>query len=60
MNRDVAKYRSMRAEALASMMGMVITKSDDEQINQIFKDTIVFLNETKEHYTAIAVGEEKV
>lgn len=59
MNRQVAKYRAMKAEALASMMEEVTTKCDDDQINQIFQDTITFLNETKDHYTLVSVGEEK-
>lgn len=56
MNKVVAGYRATRAAMLASALMDLKDNADGDAV-EVIEDTVVFLNETMEHYTQIKTGE---
>lgn len=55
MNKTMAGYFAMRANALADALGEV--KGDDDTI-QIIANVVLFLGEIAEYFTKIKTGEK--
>lgn len=55
MNKTMAGYFAMRANALAEALGEV--KGDDDTI-QIIANVVLFLGEITEYFTKIKTGEK--
>lgn len=60
MNKTIAGYRATRAAMLAAALQEISETDKDRDVLEVLEDTIVYLNETMEHYTQIKTGEIKL